>query len=106
MWSAMAVTAKRTVAKVKSSAIRPRHPEVPNLRGEPAVCGEALMAGYSTRAGIVLKGEDGTENCVVQRFPCSLRNSVPSAPARPAGGSPRYLLIFLRKLAVTENSHD
>src|SRR5260370_4646612 len=30
----MAVTARRTLAKVKSSAIRPRHPEVPNLMGE------------------------------------------------------------------------
>src|ERR1700687_3831349 len=30
----MAVTARRTVAKVKSSAINPRHPEVPNLIGE------------------------------------------------------------------------
>src|SRR5260370_11138026 len=30
----MAVIARRTLAKVKSSAIRPRHPEVPNLMGE------------------------------------------------------------------------
>src|SRR5580693_10782486 len=30
----MAVTARRTLAKVKSSAIRPRQPEVPNLIGE------------------------------------------------------------------------
>src|SRR5262249_23163743 len=32
--SAMAVTARRTLANVKSSAIRPRQPEVPNLMGE------------------------------------------------------------------------
>src|SRR5258707_12290445 len=30
----MAVTGRRTLAKVKSQAIRPRHPEVPNLMGE------------------------------------------------------------------------
>src|SRR2546430_14931167 len=35
--SAMAVTARRTLAKVKSSAMRPRHPEVPNLMGEVAM---------------------------------------------------------------------
>src|SRR5580704_1836147 len=38
LWSftcpAMAVTARRTLAKVKSSAIRPRQPDVPNLMGE------------------------------------------------------------------------
>src|SRR5229473_284046 len=55
MWSAMAVTARRTVAKVKSSAMRPRQPEVPNLMGEAAVFAEALMGGYSTRAGGTLK---------------------------------------------------
>ena len=53
----MAVTAKRTVANVKSSAMRPRQPEVPNLIGEEAVFGEAAMAGYSTRSGTVLKDE-------------------------------------------------
>src|SRR5260370_30632868 len=37
----MAVTASRTLAKVKSSAMRPRHPEVPNL------IGELLMERYS-----------------------------------------------------------
>ena len=55
----MAVTARRTVANVKSSAMRPRQPEVPNLMGDAAVFGEALMGGYSTRAGSVLKDEDG-----------------------------------------------
>jgi hypothetical protein len=30
----MAVTASRTLAKVNSSAITPRQPEVPNLMGE------------------------------------------------------------------------
>src|SRR5216683_3146498 len=35
--SAIAVTARRTLAKVKSSAIRPRQPEVPNLMGEVAI---------------------------------------------------------------------
>src|SRR5437016_5979394 len=39
--SAMAVTAKRTLANVKSSAIRPRHPEVPNL------IGDVVMRRYS-----------------------------------------------------------
>src|SRR5260370_18269766 len=33
----MAVTASRTFAKVKSSAMRPRQPEVPNLMGEVAM---------------------------------------------------------------------
>src|SRR5258707_12959659 len=37
----MAVTGRRTLAKVKSQAIRPRHPEVPNLMGE------VVMRGYS-----------------------------------------------------------
>ena len=44
--SAMAVNASRTLANVKSSAITPRQPEVPNLMGEvvlnPAL---VLMAG-------------------------------------------------------------
>src|SRR5205807_8669569 len=48
----MAVTARRTVAKVKSSAISPRQPEVPNLMGETA------MAGYCTWVRIVHKDED------------------------------------------------
>src|SRR5215471_8569713 len=45
--SAMAVSASRTFAKVKSSAITPRQPEVPNLTGE-VVCNPALvlMARY------------------------------------------------------------
>src|SRR6267143_5939438 len=69
MWSAMAVTARRTVAKVKSSAMRPRQPEVPNLMGESAVFAEALMGGYSTRAGITLKevtekGHDKDERAI------------------------------------------
>src|SRR5580704_13718122 len=38
----MAVTARRTLANVKSSAISPRHPEVPNL------IGEELIALYSS----------------------------------------------------------
>ena len=42
----MAVNASRTLANVKSSAITPRQPEVPNLMGEvvlnPAL---VLMAG-------------------------------------------------------------
>jgi hypothetical protein len=41
----MAVTARRTDAKVKSSAMSPRQPEVPNLMGEAAMLGEALMIG-------------------------------------------------------------
>src|ERR1700693_268265 len=45
-WSAMAVTARRTLANVKSSAIRPRQPEVPNLMGEGF--GEGFMAMYSS----------------------------------------------------------
>src|SRR5258707_11283184 len=55
MWSAMAVTARRTVANVKSSAIRPRQPEVPNLMGETA------MAGYCTWVRIVHKDEDSRQ---------------------------------------------
>src|SRR5260370_22029271 len=35
--SAIAVTASRTFAKVKSSAMRPRQPDVPNLMGEVAM---------------------------------------------------------------------
>src|ERR1700736_2956215 len=42
----MAVTASRTLAKVKSSAISPRQPEVPNLMGEEF--GEGSMAMYSS----------------------------------------------------------
>ena len=41
--SAMAVTARRTLAKVKSSAMSPRQPEVPNLMGDGAMVGEALI---------------------------------------------------------------
>src|SRR4029077_7066605 len=33
----MAVTARRIFANVKSSAIRPRQPEVPNLMGESVI---------------------------------------------------------------------
>src|SRR6267154_1549917 len=55
MWSAIAVTARRTVANVKSSAIRPRQPEVPNLMGETA------MAGYCTWVRIVHKDEDARQ---------------------------------------------
>src|SRR5258708_4096187 len=51
MWSAMAFTARRTVANVMSSAIRPRQPEVPNLMGE------AFIAAYCTCVGIVHKDE-------------------------------------------------
>ena len=64
----MAVTARRTVAKVKSSAIMPRHPEVPNLMGEMGAevgaevgaFDEAVMAGYFTRSGIVHKDESSS----------------------------------------------
>jgi hypothetical protein len=38
----MAVTANRTFAKVKSSAIRPRQPEVPNLMGEGVVMADVF----------------------------------------------------------------
>jgi len=60
------------VANVKSSAISPRHPEVPNLMGDAAVFAEALMAGYSTRSAIVLKDEsaskeDGAEQVQEER---------------------------------------
>lgn len=41
---AMAVTARRTVSMVKSSAMMPRQPEVPNLMGE------GFMAEYSSPA--------------------------------------------------------
>src|SRR5229473_6849443 len=93
MWSAMEVRARRTVANVKSSAMRPRQPEVPNLMGE------AAMGRYCTRAGIVLKDERGWEKRVALRFPSSLRNSAPSA-------SLRYLSVFLLNTEVTEKSHD
>jgi hypothetical protein len=39
----MAVTARRTAAKVKSSAMSPRQPEVPNLIGDAEMLGEALI---------------------------------------------------------------
>src|SRR6266404_5037520 len=76
MWPAMAVTARRTVANVKSSAMMPRQPEVPNLMGE-AIFGEALMAGYSTRSGIVHKDEcerekDGTRRSLEEEKITSL----------------------------------
>jgi hypothetical protein len=46
------------VAKVKSSAIRPRQPEVPN------VMGEAIIAAYCTWVGIVHKDErDRQKDC-------------------------------------------
>jgi len=41
--SAMAVTARRTEAKVKSSAMRPRQPEVPNLIGDGEMEADALI---------------------------------------------------------------
>jgi hypothetical protein len=45
--SAIAVTASRTFANVKSSAISPRQPEVPNLMGEVALNPVlVLMARY------------------------------------------------------------
>ena len=48
-WPAMAVTARRTLAKVKSSAMRPRQPEVPNLMGDAGeALGEGVMARYSS----------------------------------------------------------
>ena len=48
-WPAMAVTARRTLAKVKSSAMRPRQPDVPNLIGEEGeVEGDGVMARYSS----------------------------------------------------------
>src|SRR5580704_7760588 len=51
-WPAMAVTARRTVAKVKSAAMRPRQPEVPNLMGdEDEVDGDGVMARYSSAEG-------------------------------------------------------
>src|ERR1700730_16261422 len=56
----MAVTASRTLANVKSSAIRPRQPEVPNFIGE-FIFAEAVMDGYSTRSGIVHKDEGERE---------------------------------------------
>ena len=47
-WPAMAVTASLTLANVKSSAIRPRQPEVPNLMGDVGEAdGDGVMAGYS-----------------------------------------------------------
>jgi len=43
----MAVSASRTFAKVKSSAITPRQPEVPNLMGEVVLkLAPVLMARY------------------------------------------------------------
>jgi periplasmic divalent cation tolerance protein len=36
-WSAMAATAMRTLGNVKSSAMMPRQPEVPNFMGEAAI---------------------------------------------------------------------
>src|SRR5712664_2974364 len=88
MWSAMAVTARRTVAKVKSSAMRPRQPEVPNLMGEAAVFAEALMGGYSTRAGSTLK--EVTEKAMIRtngRYRIVLVTCASIAEARRIGRS-------------------
>ena len=49
----MALMASRTVAKVKSSAMRPRQPEVPNLMGE------VVMAEYSSPAAREDEDEKG-----------------------------------------------
>src|SRR5579864_1199441 len=52
----MAVTARRTFANVKSSAISPRQPDVPNLMGETIFAG-AAMDRYSTRSIVAHKDE-------------------------------------------------
>src|SRR5258708_33655297 len=99
----MAVTARRTVAKVKSSAMMPRQPEVPNLMGEAAVFGEALMRRYSTRSAIVLKDERGRERGGALRSPllCEAQR-----PLRPFTLSLEGCVIFQSSFntEVTENS--
>src|SRR5256714_13811900 len=57
----MAVTARRTLAKVKSSAIRPRQPEVPNL------IGELLMGPYSS-PGVPLSKRAAKRFTAADRF--------------------------------------
>src|ERR1700739_3899015 len=108
MWSAMAFTARRTVANVKSSAIRPRQPEVPNLMGE------AFIAAYCTWVGIVHKDERKKQKDCGPLFRpraesfFSLRNSAPSAPLYPPcpelRGEPRRVryLSLLRWTKGTE----
>src|ERR1700685_2379103 len=52
-WPAIAVTASRTLANVKSSAMRPRQPEVPNFIGdEGEVEGDGVMARYSSAEAV------------------------------------------------------
>src|SRR5260221_12110454 len=102
----MAVTARRTVAKVKSSAMSPRQPDEPNLMGEAVVFGVALMGGYSTRSAIVLKDERGGKRGGALLFPSPLRNSAPSASLYPEPRRVRYLSVFVFDTEVTENSHD
>src|SRR5437879_699889 len=64
----MAASARRTLANVKSSAMMPRHPEVPNLMSE-VVCNPAfeLMARYFSPSrrdlkAIIMKGPLKQEN--------------------------------------------
>ena len=58
----MARTARRTVAKVKSSAMIPRQPEVPNLMGEVAMVGIFyLVPRVSCRVGDKEMGGSGME---------------------------------------------
>ncbi len=60
--SEMARTARRTVAKVKSSAMIPRQPEVPNLMGEVAMVGIFyLVPRVSCRVGDKEMGGSGME---------------------------------------------
>src|SRR5277367_1165875 len=59
--SAMAFTAKRTLANVKSSAISPRQPEVPNL------IGEVVIAPYSSLSRAVTEYESGGRVLVVKK---------------------------------------
>lgn len=58
MWPEMAVTARRTVSMVKSSAMMPRQPEVPNLMGFDFV-GEEFMEEYSSPAAREVVDEKG-----------------------------------------------
>src|SRR5450755_3551328 len=86
---AMAVTARRMLAKVKSSAMRPRQPEVPNL------IGEGFMAVYSSPDLGTAKGrgrretsdsEEKTEGRAVPDCSGQLRKDFGGA-ADCAGGS-------------------
>src|SRR5260370_21666615 len=94
----MAVIARRTLAKVKSSAIRPRHPEVPNLMGE------VVMRRYSRTERVEsrkLKVQSQEEPRVWVEHG---RKAAASPPTRGGGGlSPLFFLCPPQPPALSES---